>query len=107
MTATIRRSLDNTKYGCGVFFDLQKALDPVNYKVLLSKLEHYGITGNALGWFQSYLTNGMQFVSTCGKDSYPLGITCGVPQGSVLGPLLFLLLAMKLLRIVNIFKLRP
>ena len=91
MTETIRRSLDNKRYGCGVFIDLQKAFDTVNHKVLLSKLEHYGIRGNALGWFQSYLTNRMQFVSICGKNSYPLGITCGVLQGSVLGPLLFLL----------------
>ena len=91
MTETIRRSLDNKKYGCGVFIDLQKAFDTVSHKVLLSKLEHYGIRGNALGWFQSYLTNRMQFVSIRGKDSYPLGIACGVPQESVLGPLLFLL----------------
>ena len=91
MTETIRRSLDNKKYVCGVFIDLQKAFDTVNHKVLLSKLEHYGIRGNALGWFQSYLTNRSQLVSICGKDSYPLDITCGVPQVSVVGPLLFLL----------------
>ena len=91
MTETIRRSLDNKIYGCGVFIDLQKAFDTVNHKILLSKLEHYGIRGNALGLFQSYLTNRMQFVSIRGKDSYPLGITCGVSQGSVLGPLIFLL----------------
>ena len=89
VTETIRRSLDNKKYGCGV--DVQKALDTVNHKVLLFKLQHYGLRGNAFGWFQSYLTNRMQFVSIRGRDSYPLGITCGVPQESVLGPLLFLL----------------
>ena len=59
MTETIRRSLDNKRHGCGVFIDLQKAFDTVNHKILLSKLEHYGIRGNALGWFQSYLTNRM------------------------------------------------
>ena len=91
MTEIIRRSLDNKKYGCGVFIDLQKAFDTVNHKILLSKLEHYGIGGKALGWFQSYLKNRMQFVSIRRKDSYPLGRACGVPQGSVLGPLLFLL----------------
>ena len=62
-----------------------KSICYVNYKVLLSKVERYGIRGNALGRFQSYLTNRMQ------QDSYSLGITCGVPQGSVLGPLPFLL----------------
>ena len=91
LTETIRRNLDNKKYGCGVFIDLQKAFDTVSHKILLSKLEHYGIRGNALRWFQSYLANRTQIVSICGKDSYPLGITCGVLQGSVLGPLLFLL----------------
>ena len=89
MTETIRRSLDNKRYGCGVFTDLQKPFDTVNHQVLLSKLEHYGIRGTSLGWFQSYLTNRMQFVSICGKDSYPLGITCGAPPGSVLGPFSF------------------
>jgi len=48
MTETIRRSLDNKKYGCGVFIDLQKAFDTVNHKVLLAKLEHYGLRGFAL-----------------------------------------------------------
>ena len=90
MTETIRRSLDDKTYGCGVFIDLQKAFDTVNYKILLSKLEHYGIGGNALRWFQSYLTNRTQFVSICDEDSYLLDITYGVPQGSVLGPLLVL-----------------
>ena len=51
MTETIKRSLDNKKCGCRAFFDLQKAFDTVHHKVLLSKLEHYGIRGNALGWF--------------------------------------------------------
>ena len=101
MTETIRRNLNNKKYGCGVFIDLQKAFDTVNHKVLLSKLEHYGIRGNALGWFQSYLTNRMQFVSIRGKDSYPLGITCGVPQGSVLGPLLLLLFINGFLKVLG------
>ena len=91
MTETIRKSLDNKKYGCGVFIDLQKAFDTVNHNILLSKLEHYGIRGNALCSFWSYLTDRTQFVSISGKNSCPLGITCGVPQGSVLGPLLFLL----------------
>ena len=88
MTETIRNSLDNKRYGCGVFIDLQKAFDTVNHNILLSKLE---IRGKILSWFRSYLIDRTQFVSTSDKNSCPLDITCGVPQRSVLGPLFFLL----------------
>ena len=91
MTETIRNSLDNKRYGCGVFIDPRKAFETVNHKILLSKLEHYGLRGNALSWFWSYLIDRTQYVSISDKNSCPLSITCGLPQGSVLGPLLFLL----------------
>ena len=55
------------------------------------KLEHYGIRGTSLGWFKSYLSDRKQYVSINGSNSDCLNITCGVPQGSVLGPLLFLI----------------
>ena len=64
--------------------------DTVHHKILLSKLDHYGIRGNALSWFWCYLTDRTQFVSMSGKHSCPLDITCGVPHGCVLGPLFFL-----------------
>ena len=80
---------ETTKNGCDVFIDLHKAI--VNHNILLSKLEHYGIRGNALSRLRSYLKDKAQFVSISRKHSCPLGITCGVRQGSVLGPLLFLL----------------
>lgn len=91
ITETIRQALDNKKYACGIFVDLQKAFDTVNHDILIAKLEYYGIRGIANDWFSSYLKNRSQFVSILGFDSTTKPISHGVPQGSVLGPLLFLI----------------
>ena len=91
ITETINKTIEDKKYGCGVFIDLKKAFDTVNHKILLQKLEHYGIRDMALAWFESYLNGRKQYVSLNGCDSGIKDISCGVPQGSVLGPLLFLL----------------
>ena len=65
----IRNSLDNKMFSCGVFIDLEKAFDTVNHKILLSKLDHYGIRGVANAWFSSYLSNRYQSVCVNGVSS--------------------------------------
>jgi len=87
----IRESLDKGEFACGVFVDLQKAFDTVDHKILLHKLCHYGIRGPVNQWFKSYLSNRYQYVAIKNSKSILKLIIHGVPQGSVLGPLLFLL----------------
>ena len=91
ITEKIRCALDNHEFACGIFIDLQKAFDTVNHNILLDKLEHYGLRGVVNKWFKSYLSNRHQFVSIDGYESDLKEIKHGVPQGSVLGPLLFLI----------------
>ena len=91
ITEKIREAIDSGNFACGIFVDLQKAFDTVDHDILLSKLYHYGVRGNSYLWFKSYLSNRKQFVSINGFNSSSLAIKCGVPQGSILGPLLFLI----------------
>ena len=90
ITEDIKQALDNNQIVCGIFIDLQKAFDTVN-EILLNKLHHYGIRGVANDWIRSYLTNCKQFVSINGTNPDYEIMKHGVPQGSVLGPLLFLI----------------
>ncbi len=87
----VMKSCDKKEYTTSVFLDLSKAFDTINHKTLLSKLQHYGVRGLALEWFRSYLLNRKQYVTFKDKKSMEMTITCGVPQGSVLGPLLFII----------------
>ena len=91
LTESVKRTIDKSMFGCGVFIDLQKAFETVNHPILLQKLQHYSVRGTALNWFSSYLTDRKKYVSVNGHTSDHLKISCGVPQGSVLGPLLFLI----------------
>ena len=83
--------LDNGEYVIGIFLDFSKAFDTVDHGILLQKLSSYGVRGEALLWFQSYLSNRYQFVTYDGVSSEKKEVKCGVPQGSILGPLLFLI----------------
>ena len=91
LTCKIREQLDSWHFACGIFVDLQKAFDTVDHDILIQKLNHYGIRGVANNWFSSYLQNRSQSVSINGFNSKLKRIHRGVPQGSILGPLLFLI----------------
>ena len=91
ITEKIRLALDNGKSACGIFIDLQKAFDTVNHDILLKKMNHYGFRGKINEWLRSYLCERNQKVIINGISSESRFIHHGVPQGSVLGPILFLL----------------
>ena len=91
MTEKIRNTIDNGKYGCGVFIDLKKAFDTVNHSILLKKDGTLWGERNPLKWFESYLSYRKQYVSVNGHTSDKLQVTHGLPQGSVFEPLLFLI----------------
>ena len=91
LTEDIRKNLDEGKVGCGIFVDLRKAFDTVDHNILLGKLEHYRVRGVANDWLKSYLSDRRQFVSVNGFNSNHALLKHGVPQGFVLGPVLFLI----------------
>ena len=91
MTDSVKTAIDQKQLTCGVFLDFSKAFDTVYHQILLSKLDKYGFRGIPHSWFTDYLTNRKQFVKVGEAESNKLQMLCGVPQGSTLGPLLFLL----------------
>ena len=94
LTQLLRLSLKprtRGKINAVVFLELKKAFDTVDHKILLSKLSHYGICRNAYNWCKSYLENRTQMCAINGSLYNNRSVTCGVPQRTILGPLLFLL----------------
>ena len=87
----IQKQLDAGNYTARVFVDLRKAFDTVGHNILLEKLDYYGIRGVAKDWFRFYLANRKRYVTLNGSSSSMNPILTGVPQGSFLGPLLFLI----------------
>jgi len=91
MMIQIERAKDARKKVAGVYIDLKKAFDTVNHELLLHKLYLLGVSGSVLSWFESYLSDRQQFVKTNECVSGKKIISHGVPQGSILGPILFLI----------------
>ena len=87
----ISSAIDQHETTVGIFLDLSKAFDTINHDILLTKLEHYGIRDVALQWIKSYFSYRYQFVQFNQTCSPMQTIKCGVPQGSILGPLFFIL----------------
>ena len=83
--------MNNSKINLACILDLSKVFDTLNHTILLHKLQNYGITGHSLSWFKSYLSDRSQIVRIGNKLSQLVNISMGVPQGTCLGPILFLL----------------
>lgn len=91
VTKIIQDNMSKKRFTLGVFLDFSKAFDTVDHSILLKKLRLYGLPDLLCKWFESYLKNRKQFVSADNCESSLLSVLCGVPQGSILGPLLFLI----------------
>ena len=91
MSDKITTHLDQGKIPLAIFLDLSKAFDTIDHTILIDKLRYYGLKGNSLNWFKSYLSNRKQYVEYNNSQSSYANVSTGVPQGSILGPLLFII----------------
>ena len=91
ITDRLVQNMDEGKISLTVYLDLSKAFDTLNHDILLDKLNYYGVKNTANDWFRSYLSNRKQFVNFDSHNSDMMPLSTGVPQGSILGPLLFLI----------------
>ena len=98
----INDTFENNCFTLGIFIDLSKAFDTVDHRILISKLNNYGVKGKNLSWFKSYLENRKQYLNYSNDVTNLAQIKCGVPQGSIPGPLLFLIYVNDLCNASNI-----